>query len=143
MYRLYVATRARHEVDRRLAVRLSVFCVRRSHLLTTLSSPYCGHSSKLHDKAAFHSTMPPVAVPVAAPPAARTTFTFVPGAAAAGTAPAFTIVDTSPLVTSLVLFPWELGAAGTPAQVIQSAVVGAIVMATRRPCTDPDLPALC
>lgn len=84
--------------------------------------------------------MPPAVIP-AAPPAARTAFTFVAGAVAAGTPPTFTVTDTSPLVTSLVFLPWEVGVAGTPARVVRSAVVGAIIMATRRPA-DPDLTAL-
>ena len=78
----------------------------------------------------------------AIPPAARTAFTFVAGSTAAATPPKFAVVDTSPLVTSLVFLPWEVGAAGTPARVVRSSVVGAILMATRRPA-DADLPALC
>ena len=77
----------------------------------------------------------------AAPAAARTQFTFVAGAPAAGRAPSFDCDDDSPLVTSLVFLPWVIGAAGTPARVSRSSMVGALIKATRRPM-DGDLDAL-
>jgi hypothetical protein len=86
--------------------------------------------------------MAAAAAPPAPPPASRTTLTFVAGATGAGRAASFDVDDASPMITSLVFLPWEIGAAGTPARVVRSALVGAIIMATRRPA-QADLQRLC
>ena len=84
--------------------------------------------------------MPPAAVP-APPPVARTTFTYVAGDYTSRRPPLFDIAEDSPLITSLPFLPWIIQPAGSPTRVPRSSLVGAIIMATRRP-TDAELATL-
>ena len=82
--------------------------------------------------------MPPAApLPAPAPPAtARTAFQFVGGNGATLLEANWSVAHDSPLVESLVFLPWTVHAAPNRAVVGRSAVVAAILMATRPPAED-------
>ena len=119
----------------------SCFVCEGGELFNRLFGPRLGLCS-IHQHLQARTPTPPMAPPPQQPPApARTLFTYVAGATAANRAPSFDCVDDSPLVTSLTFLPWVLGAAGTPARIPRSSLVGTILKATRRP-SDADLIAL-
>ena len=73
-----------------------------------------------------------------APAAARTSLHLVVGDPATLTEPRWSVVRDSPVVTSLAFLPWELHTAPQRTTVARSSLVGAIILATRRP-SDVDL----
>ena len=83
--------------------------------------------------------MPPAAPP--GPALARTTIQVVGGVPAASIEARFTVDRDSPLIVAWPFLDWEVPAAPARASVTRSTMVGAILMATRRPSED-EMPAL-
>ena len=67
------------------------------------------------------------------PPAARTTFTILPGNPARGVEDRWQLPGDSPVVTSWPFMRWLLSGAPQVASAPRSSVVGALILATRRP----------
>ena len=78
---------------------------------------------------------------VAVPAAARTLIQEVAGDPALLLEPRWTVARDSPVVTSLAFLPWEIQVAPLRTPVARSSMVGAIILATRRPL-DADLAVL-
>ena len=70
---------------------------------------------------------------VAMPAAARTLIQEVPWDPATLLEPRWTVVRDSPVVTSLAFLPWEIQVAPLRTSVARSSLVGAIILASRRP----------
>ena len=77
----------------------------------------------------------------AVPAAARTLIQEVAGDPASLLEPRWTVARDSPVVTSLAFLPWEIQVAPLRTSVARSSMVGAIILATRRPL-DADLAVL-
>ena len=83
--------------------------------------------------------MPPAALP--GPALARTTVQVVGGVPATSIEARFSFDRDSPLIVAWPFLDWEVPAAPARASATRSTVVGAIIMASRRPLED-EMPAL-